>query len=112
MTRGLDSARLNADGIGEAVNLDPLNLAHMALGSASARKWALANLRYVVRHLRESAALVELTGALICLLGGTKELRRIADSAETSESDSDGHTVRLMLLSGYWRSDEAQRQLH
>lgn len=112
MTHGLDAARSTADGIGEPVNLDPLNLAHMALGSASARKWALANLRYVVRHLRESAALVEVTGALICLLGGTKELRRIADLAETSENDRDGHTVRLMLLSGYWRSDDAEGYLH
>jgi len=112
MAHGSDITQSSAAGIGEPANLDPLNLAHMALGSASARKWVLANLRYIVRHLRESAALIEATGALICLLGGTKELRRIADSAETSDSDSEGREVRLMLLSGYWRSDEAAERLH
>lgn len=93
-------------------NLDPAQLARMALGSASTRKWALANLRYVVRHCRQNAEMVELTGAVIYLLGGAKELRRIADSAETSAEDGDGQVVRLMLLSGFWRSDEAQSLLH
>lgn len=112
MIRGSDSVGSSAAGIGEPANLDPLSLANMALGSASARKWVLANLRYVVRHLRENAALIEATGALICLLGGAKELRRIADSAETSAEDSEGREVRLMLLSGYWRSDEEAERLH
>ena len=101
----------NAPDAGELPNLDPQELARMALGSACARKWALSSLRYVVRHHRQSAGVIELTGAYICLFGGAKELRRVAETAEADENDSDGQVLSLMLLSGFWRTDEARHAL-
>lgn len=95
----------------ELPNLDPRELARMALGSACARKWALSSLRYVVRHHRQRAGVIELTGAYIYLFGGAKELRRVAETAETADTDSDGHVLRHMLLSGFWRTDEARHAL-
>lgn len=99
---------LSGPDAGELPNLDPRELARMALGSACARKWVLRNLRYVVRHHRQSASVIELTGAHIYLLGGAKELRRVAETAQSGESDCDGQVIRMLLLSGFWRSDEVR----
>lgn len=92
--------------MGALPNLDPVRLAHMALNGASARKWVLSNLRYVARHQRQDARIIELTGAHICLLGGPSALRHIAESAESDDGDRYGQVVSLLLMSGYWRTDE------
>jgi hypothetical protein len=85
-------------------NLNPAQLARRAVESASGRRWVLANLRCIARHYRESGSLIERTGAHICALAGPRELRRIAESAESSEQDRIGQAICLLLLSGYWRT--------
>jgi hypothetical protein len=92
-------------------NLDPEELAKRALAGEHARRWVLVNLGYVIRHHRERADLIDRVGALICVLAGPKALRRVAESAEIAAGDGIGEIIRLRLLSGYWRTDEVQRQL-
>lgn len=84
-------------------NIDPHRLAAEAVASNAGKAWVISTLGYVLRHNRESAGVIEETGALICRQAGVRELRRIAEDAEQQTEGVVGQALCLRLLSGYWR---------
>lgn len=88
----------------ESAAFDPEETAARALRSESDLRMVIANLRYLFRHHDRGPELIEETGAQLCALSGTRELRRIAEAAEESETDRLGNAVCYRLLSGYWRT--------
>lgn len=88
----------------ENTAFNPEETAARALRSESDRRMVIANLRYLLRHHRKGPELIEQTGAQLCRIAGPRDLRRIAESAEESETDRLGNAVCYRLLSGYWRT--------
>lgn len=78
-------------------------LARQALGSPKGRELAARAVRGTLRRGLAQRAFVREVGAMIYRLGGPKELRRMAETAERDGGEL-GRLAHDELLSGFWQA--------